>query len=301
MFIAKSIHFKQLLNLFFWKYLKFTRPKNLIINGKLIFNRYSNIHICKHSQLIIDGDLDIHASSLKLVNSKLHTGKLVMDCALIDLQKSQINLHHSSHLKNTSIHFNESNLNALENFRLHGIDIHAKKSNLNIGNYFFGQNAKGEILKWNFNKASFQVGNNTRLQCTLFQNTAQFIIGSNTFINAGTSISCINHIEIGDYVMISYDCLIFDNNSHALDYKIRRQEIDNGFPNGTLPNENNQPLSKPIRIYDDVWIGTKCNVLKGVTIGAKSVVASNTLVTKTVGELLLVYGYPNKYKPILIE
>jgi acetyltransferase-like isoleucine patch superfamily enzyme len=126
-------------------------------------------------------------------------------------------------------------------------------------------------------------------------------IGNNSFINKGTKISGLNSINIGDYVMISYDCLIFDNNSHALNYNLRRQEIDNGFPNGTQINLVTKPKSLPITIGNDVWIGERSTVLKGVTMHSKSVAASNTIVTKNVDELMLVYGYPNKYKLIINE
>ena len=106
---------------------------------------------------------------------------------------------------------------------------------------------------------------------------------------------------IGNYVMISYDCLIFDNNSHALNYKVRRHEIDNGFPNGTIPSSINKPNNAPISILDDVWVGARSTILKGISIKSKSVVASNTVVTDNVGELTLVYGNPNNYKPIEIK
>jgi acetyltransferase-like isoleucine patch superfamily enzyme len=98
--------------------------------------------------------------------------------------------------------------------------------------------------------------------------------------------------------MISYDCIIFDNNSHQLNYLQRRKEIDQGFPNKTLQIKEQTPLSKPINIEDDVWIGTRSMILKGVTLNAKTVVAACTIIHKNTEEATLVYGYPNQYKKI---
>jgi acetyltransferase-like isoleucine patch superfamily enzyme len=189
---------------------------------------------------------------------------------------------------------------AQEQLRIHNIEITALESLFEIGSYFFGQHLGENILKWNFAKAKVAVGKNTRLQCAINQNDAFLSIGSNSFINSGTSISCINNIIIGNYVMISYDCLIFDNNSHALNYQMRRQEIDNGFPNGTLPSTTTKPKNAPIAIFDDVWIGARSTILKGISIKSKSIVACNTIVTSNVDEHVLVYGNPNKHKAIAI-
>lgn len=298
---VSKIDFAQLLKLFFWKYLKFSRPSNVKISGTLLFNRYAKISIDKQSQLEVAGDLELNSSTLQLVNSYLKTGKLVLQNSLLELQQSQVTLGDRAHLKNADMHFNESELMAQENFRIHAVEILATKSMIDVGNYFFGQHGNGERLKWNFFDAKVFIGKNTRLQCTIAQNGASLTIGNNTFINAGSAISCLSQIVIGDYVMISYDCLIFDNNSHALDYRLRRQEIEQGFPNGTKPNMNAKPKSAAIFIANDVWIGARCTILKGISMEAKSVAASNTIVTKNVPEQMLVYGTPNTYKLIEIE
>jgi acetyltransferase-like isoleucine patch superfamily enzyme len=104
----------------------------------------------------------------------------------------------------------------------------------------------------------------------------------------------MNSIEIGDYVMISYDCDIIDNNSHPLNYLGRRKEIDDGFPNGTKKSENFEILSAPIIIKNDVWIGMKCLILKGVVISERSIVAANTKVNKSIESDTIYYGSRSK-------
>jgi len=45
-------------------------------------------------------------------------------------------------------------------------------------------------------------------------------------------------------------------------------------------------------IEDDVWIGFKATILKGVTIGRGSVIAAGSVVTKDVPPYTLVAGNP---------
>jgi len=48
--------------------------------------------------------------------------------------------------------------------------------------------------------------------------------------------------------------------------------------------------ARSIRIEDDVWIGFNCTILKGVTIGARSVIAAGSTVTKQIPPDSLVIG-----------
>jgi acetyltransferase-like isoleucine patch superfamily enzyme len=54
------------------------------------------------------------------------------------------------------------------------------------------------------------------------------------------------------------------------------------------------PYSAPIAIEDDVWIGCRATILKGVTIGKGSVVAAGAVVTKSCPHHSLIGGIPAK-------
>lgn len=52
--------------------------------------------------------------------------------------------------------------------------------------------------------------------------------------------------------------------------------------------------SAPITIEDDVWIGAHCIILKGVTIGARSIIGAGSVVTKSIPPDCIAAGNPCK-------
>ncbi|MDP3911445.1 MAG: DapH/DapD/GlmU-related protein [Gemmatimonadales bacterium] len=49
---------------------------------------------------------------------------------------------------------------------------------------------------------------------------------------------------------------------------------------------------RPIRIADDVWIGTRAIILPGVTIGEGAIIAAGAVVTTSVPARMIVGGNP---------
>jgi len=103
-------------------------------------------------------------------------------------------------------------------------------------------------------------------------------IGENTFINYGTSIAAMQHVKIGRDCNIGTYCMIMDNDFHRLEPERR----------------NEHPDSAPIIIGDNVWLGGRVIVLKGITIGEGSVVAAGSIVTKDIPPRSLAVGSPAK-------
>lgn len=101
--------------------------------------------------------------------------------------------------------------------------------------------------------------------------------------NVGISSSCIwstESIYIGNNVKIGADSLILDTDAHSLDY-IERKTDD-------------KRKSVPICIEDDVFIGTRTIILKGVTIGARSIIGAGSVVTKSIPADCIAAGNPCK-------
>lgn len=110
---------------------------------------------------------------------------------------------------------------------------------------------------------------------------AKLIIGDNVGIT-GSTINATKEIIIGNYVTIGSGCLITDTDSHSLDEKERRE------------NNYSNCKSMPIHIGDDVFIGARSIILKGVTIGNGAVVGAGAVVTKDVPPYAVVGGNPAK-------
>jgi acetyltransferase-like isoleucine patch superfamily enzyme len=123
-------------------------------------------------------------------------------------------------------------------------------------------------------------------KCTFFTGgnicpDSELRIGNNTFLGFNVQLTVGKRIEIGNNVLIAASVRIADNDGHPLDP--RRQELHMKV----TPEE-----IKPVIIEDNVWIGERAVVLKGVTIGRGSVIAAASVVTKSVPPMTIVGGNP---------
>lgn len=101
---------------------------------------------------------------------------------------------------------------------------------------------------------------------------------------SSVSLRCHKRITIGNYVQIGADTIIMDSDAHSLNYKDRKV--------GTIDMQHK--IDKPIVIEDDVLIGARCIILKGVTIGARSIIGSGSVVTKSIPADCIAAGNPCK-------
>lgn len=118
-------------------------------------------------------------------------------------------------------------------------------------------------------------------------------IHNNVFIGGATILDCKESIIIEDNVLISYQCLILDHDSHD-NVSLNRINDTNLFRN-RLYDWSKIP-SKPVLIKKNSWIGARSIILKGVTVGEGSIVASGSVVTKNVEDYTLVAGNPAVFK-----
>ena len=118
--------------------------------------------------------------------------------------------------------------------------------------------------------------------CISLNEGASLTIGD----NVGISSACIwvhKSITIGNNVKIGGDCILLDSDCHSLDYLKRRDVVDQA-----------DKVDKAIVIEDDVLIGTRCIILKGVRIGARSIIGSGSVVTKDIPADCVAAGNPAK-------
>jgi len=116
-------------------------------------------------------------------------------------------------------------------------------------------------------------------------------IGHHCFVGEGSNIWAQTNVEIGNYVLLSHLVDVHDSDSHSLRAEVRRRDPINLFEKNQ-PIDWNEVASEPVRIEDDVWIGFKASILKGVTIGRGAVVAACSVVTKDVPPFTIVAGNP---------
>jgi maltose O-acetyltransferase len=109
--------------------------------------------------------------------------------------------------------------------------------------------------------------------------SGELVVGSNVLVN-GACIGCDRSITIGDDCLIS-DCFLADSDYHNLEPHLRHS------PPGAK-------VSAPIVIERNVWIGARATVMKGVHIGADSVVGLGSVIRKSVPRGVVVIGNPQQ-------
>lgn len=117
------------------------------------------------------------------------------------------------------------------------------------------------------------------------------IVGDNTYIGGNSVIGAVDKIKIGNNVIISTEVHIYDNNNHPTDPTLREEMCMCGDFFGKKWQWT-ESAHKPIIIHDNVWIGERATILKGVTIGKGAIIGCNTVVTHDVPEYSVVVGNP---------
>jgi len=103
-------------------------------------------------------------------------------------------------------------------------------------------------------------------------------LGNGVYVNYGCSIAATQSVRIGANCSLGSHCMLMDNDFHSLEPE-RRHEM---------------PPSAPIVLEPDVWLGVRVLVLRGVTIGARSVVGAGSVVTRDIPPRSLAAGVPAK-------
>ncbi|TKF27292.1 sugar O-acetyltransferase [Vibrio kanaloae] len=124
-----------------------------------------------------------------------------------------------------------------------------------------------------------KVGSNSLIQPPFHCEFGKTIeIGNDTFINMNVVMLDGANIKVGNNVLIGPSAQFYTP-SHSLDYRSRRKW---------------ETFCLPITIEDDVWIGGNSVINQGVTIGARSVIAANSVVNSDVPPDYLYGGTPAK-------
>lgn len=112
-------------------------------------------------------------------------------------------------------------------------------------------------------------------------NDAKILIGNNVGVSS-IALWSEKEISIGDYTIIGANTTIIDTDAHPLSAQDRLVDLGKGAK------------VAPIIIGKNVFIGTNCIILKGVSIGNRSIIAAGSVVTKDIPEDCIAAGNPAK-------
>ena len=131
--------------------------------------------------------------------------------------------------------------------------------------------------------SSFKANPTTGFHCISItvQQNGELVVGNNTGIS-NSSITCLDQITIGDNVLIGGGCRITDNDSHSIFLQNRLERPEKGIK------------TAPVQICDGAFVGTRCIILKGVTVGKHVVVGAGSVVTRDVPDSEIWAGNPAK-------
>lgn len=155
-----------------------------------------------------------------------------------------------------------------------------------IGRPFIRNGGRGSVIAIGRNlmaiskNAANPIGVFQKVTIRTVANEAEIIIGDDVGMS-GCVISAAKSIRIGSRVKIGSGVLVVDSDFHALDVVERAKGGLNG-------------ISAPVRIGDDVFIGARAIILKGVTIGKGAVVGAGAVVARDVPAGKTVVGNPAK-------
>jgi galactoside O-acetyltransferase len=141
------------------------------------------------------------------------------------------------------------------------------------------------------NGCSLSIGSNSNIEASLVfeRASARISIGSRTHLGGGTLLAAASSIEIGDDVLIAFEVIIMDHNSHSLKFRERRHDVRDWLQGS---KDWSTVATAPVKISNKAWVGVRAVVLKGVTIGEGAVVAAGSIVTSDVSPWTIVGGNP---------
>jgi acetyltransferase-like isoleucine patch superfamily enzyme len=151
-----------------------------------------------------------------------------------------------------------------------------------------GSGFQMECLPYLTGRGRIVIGNHVRLSgkssfgfSSCITREPEISIGDGTFIGHDCHFGIAQSIRIGKHCLLAGGVSVRDLDGHPLDADERRA----GRP---APRDG----VRPVVIEDDAWIGARAMILKGVTVGARSVVGAGAVVSRDVPPDCVVAGNP---------
>ena len=111
------------------------------------------------------------------------------------------------------------------------------------------------------------------------QPSSEISVGPRTKFSNNVTVIAVEAVHFGARCLIGDHGLILDSDFHHADAALRHA------PGG--------PTS-PVILEDDVWVGSRVTILKGVRIGARSIIAAGAVVSRDIPPDSIAGGVPAK-------
>lgn len=126
--------------------------------------------------------------------------------------------------------------------------------------------------------------------------TAAF--GPGCVLDRGITVESRGTLVVGEGTVFGHHCTVAADREVRIGARCLLAELvsvrdhDHAFDDRDTPVADQGRVTAPVRIGDDVWIGAKATVLRGVTIGSGSVIGANAVVTRDVPAGSIAVGVP---------
>ena len=118
------------------------------------------------------------------------------------------------------------------------------------------------------------LGNGNSLRC----HEGNLRVGDKCVFGKDNTVNCFLDIEFGARTIVADWVYVCD--------------FDHVYSDITVPIKDQGIVKSPVRVGPDCWLGVKSSVLRGVSVGAGSVVAAHALVNRDVPTMSVAGGVP---------
>ncbi len=108
---------------------------------------------------------------------------------------------------------------------------------------------------------------------------ARILIGAGTHFSNNVQVIAASSVTIGKMCLIGDGTLIFDSDFHNMSIEGRHHQAG---------------ATEPVVLEDNVFIGSRVVILKGVTIGKDSVIGAGSVVVSSIPSGVVAAGNPAK-------
>ena len=151
----------------------------------------------------------------------------------------------------------------------------------------YGDNISVDRVPYINGNPHIELGSNIRVSGLISiaassKGTPTLVIGDGVFIGHGTAFALATRISVGKYASIAGGCYIADTEGHS-HYNPQKPIWEVPAGDGDVA---------PVTIEDGVQISRNVMILKGVTIGARSVIGAGSVVRSDIPPDSIVMGNP---------